>query len=319
MSNLTSDSTNSSQPAAIDAARMSLKQGDRKGGVRSRLREGSAQREAVVAVETPSVWDRVRSWHRATWKWATGPEGLSVVVSAGVHAVLFAGLLLVLYLLGLRLDNHPGDQGPINAIFTEKNVEKTAEIETPAAMASEPDDALASDLLAMSSRAVNDNPRIMPETALSEFADSTAMLPALPENSLDLVNEGGGEGKSWKRGGFAMPRNKGKVVTQGSFSVWTVPEDPEPFKSYKIVIQLNRRVPIRDLRQDVTGTVTGTDGYRASIGRVERGYHYPRQLAIPKAHQIAIEIPPAKFELVRDVIEVHSQTLDESQRIEIVF
>ncbi len=312
------------QSTSTRTASAPQKPGDGKSSVRARLRQESVKRQralAPVAIESPSIWETFRTWRRELRQWATGPEGMSLVVSAGVHVLLFMGIALVLYLCGLRLEDHPGDRGPINALFTETSVDTKQPLESLADTEFELTDTLAdaSELSSLNSESITDNVRFIPDTVLSDFGDTAATLPALPQNALDLVNEDGGNGKSWKRGGFAMPTNKGKVITQGSFSVWTVPEDPEPFKSYKIVIQLNRLVPIRDLREDVTGTVTGTDGYRASIGRVQKGIHFPRQLVIPKARQIAIEIPPAKFELVRDIIEVHSKKLDEKQRIEIVF
>jgi len=321
MPDLTSQPRQNREPKA---ARVERPQRSGEGAVLAHVAQSEAKAQREISEPEQStlarLLDGARDRLRSGYDWATGPEGISIVASALVHVVLFLGLLVVLLILGWKLDDKPGDQGPINAFFTEKQIEEIPEIMELADLEFDVSSRMIGDLASPDAIATPDQSQLLPEPVDPNLLDPTALLPSTPENLMDLTDTVGGEqGKSWKRAGFAMPADRGKVVTRGSFSVWTVPEDPEPFKNYKIVIQLNRLVPIRNLKQDVTGTVTGTDGYRASIGRVLKGIAFPRQLAIPKARQIVIEIPPAKYELVRDVIEVHSKTLNESQKIEIVF
>jgi hypothetical protein len=129
---------------------------------------------------------------------------------------------------------------------------------------------------------------------------------------------GSGEGQGDHNGngtgagrGFAMPKS-GKFVTKGSFTAWTVPEDPKPGETYSIVIQVDYGKTGKRLRSgDVTGSVAGTDGYR-------KNFDSKNALYIPKAGQIIVKIPGAA-ENIRDVIKCRSESLNESQQLEIVF
>ena len=140
--------------------------------------------------------------------------------------------------------------------------------------------------------------------------------PTVPDEmkiTTPSVGEGTGGGKGDGNGPqFAMPS---KAVTKGSFTVWTVPEDPLPGQNYKIIIQvkLPDRVT-RYRRSDLTGTVIGTDGYRQFIPGVKRGWLPVRE----NLAQMDIFVPAAAS-LVRDKIMVRSKILKEEQNLEIVF
>ena len=111
--------------------------------------------------------------------------------------------------------------------------------------------------------------------------------------------------------GFKMPAGA-RVVEKGSFTAWTVPEDPAPGSDYKIIIQIKYRDASQKLLEgDISGSVTGSDTYRFEISPLNSGI-------IPKASQVVVNIPGAKAG-VRDTIEVKSAILMESQRLEIVF
>lgn len=125
---------------------------------------------------------------------------------------------------------------------------------------------------------------------------------------------GNGDGKGLP---FHMPGGGGKVVTKGSFTAWTVPEDPEPGQNYIIVIQFKVPDNVRNKipRADLVGSmVVGTDGYRQMIPGNTHGY-------LPgdgKVVQLAVSVPGAG-RLVRDTITVKSKMLKEEQVLTIEF
>lgn len=113
---------------------------------------------------------------------------------------------------------------------------------------------------------------------------------------------------------FAMPA-PGKAVSKGSFTAWTVPEDPRPGQDYVIIIQIKlprelRRYP----RSDLSGNVVGTDGYRQTIPEPATGHLAVRD----SVSQLVVPVPGAA-KLVKDKIEVESKMLKERQTLEIVF
>jgi hypothetical protein len=133
---------------------------------------------------------------------------------------------------------------------------------------------------------------------------------------------------------FSMPEG-GKVVSKGSFSAWTVPEDPEPDKDYMIVIRIKLPEKTKLYRiSDLSGKVEGSDDYvqhlpfdpeRKDLGaRSERGGQITKlrsssRLRVIKNHvQIMIPVKGGN-NLVRDTIHVRSRMLKEDQKLEIEF
>lgn len=133
---------------------------------------------------------------------------------------------------------------------------------------------------------------------------------------------------------FSMPEG-GKVVSKGSFSAWTVPEDPEPRKDYMIVIRIKLPEKTRLYRiSDLSGKVEGSDAYvqhlpfdpeRKDLGaRSEVGGQIVRlrsssRMRVIKNHvQVMIPVKGGDT-LVRDTIHVRSRMLKEDQQLEIEF
>lgn len=132
---------------------------------------------------------------------------------------------------------------------------------------------------------------------------------------------------------FKMPKG-GKAVQKGSFAAWTVPEDPQPRESYMIVIRIKLPVGTKQYRvSDLTGTIVGTDGFalqipydrtRTTATVTERGGKVvPVKLSdflpiVDEYVQLMVNVPGAS-ERVRDVIDLKSKLLKESQKLEIVF
>ena len=112
--------------------------------------------------------------------------------------------------------------------------------------------------------------------------------------------------------GGGAPKN---AVTKGSFTVWTVPEDPEPGQDYVIVIEIKlpekvQRYPLKDL----SGMVVGTDGWRQAIPGKSQGF----ARVVDHRTQLEIRVPGAP-RLVRDTIRIRSRILKEQQVLTIVF
>jgi hypothetical protein len=131
------------------------------------------------------------------------------------------------------------------------------------------------------------------------------------------VGEGGEESGVGEMDGdiqpsVAVPEH---AVTKGSFSAWTVPEDPEPGMPYRIVIQVRLPDKIDVYRPaDLRGMVIGTDGYRQSI-YIRKREPVP---VVDNTVQFELRVPGAS-KLVRDTIRVESRILREKQVLEIVF
>ncbi|MDB5340396.1 MAG: hypothetical protein JWN70_6015 [Planctomycetaceae bacterium] len=156
-------------------------------------------------------------------------------------------------------------------------------------------------------------------TMLAASAVSNALGPSslrIPDD-IGGLSKGEGDGKGdeigvgLNVGGYKMPEG-GKAVNKGSFTAWTVPEDPKPGEDYKIVIQVkykkrNLKIP----KGDITGSVIGTDKFRLMISP-------STSEVIAEANQVVIYVPGAAAR-VRDTIRVYSATLKENQRLEIVF
>lgn len=141
------------------------------------------------------------------------------------------------------------------------------------------------------------------------------------------------------------------AVSSGSFTAWITPtfghpdrgeyyhrrldepdpqpgDSPRPGQPYSITIQIEvpeevDRLPIRDL----SGTVVGSDGYRQRLpehmyipdrdGEPTR----PRGTSIPVVNgvaQVVVFVPGAR-ESIKDTVEIHSELLNESQTLELVF
>lgn len=166
-----------------------------------------------------------------------------------------------------------------------------------------------------------------PDTQLPPL-DLTARLQS---DVSDALQGDIGEGDGTR---FALPPG-GNAVTKGSFTAWTVPEDPTPDRYYLIVIQIKLPAQVLKYRSsDLQGLVRGTDRYEQIIPWDSR---CPANCMIPgpDGHpvqlrrngrlpvkdgvaQIVIAVPPGE-KLVRDTIRIKSRMLNEEQTLQIVF
>lgn len=112
-----------------------------------------------------------------------------------------------------------------------------------------------------------------------------------------------------------------KVVKKGSFSVFTIPVDPEPGKSYDIVItvDLSSADEISNYKQsDLTGSIMGTDGFMYGLGSNLDGIETFNFM--PEKLQAVLKITiPGAIKNTKDTVKINSSLLEESQTIELVF
>jgi len=185
--------------------------------------------------------------------------------------------------------------------------------------------------------------RVAPQEAASRMdtvlldAPSDVLERSLEKAVLDYVDPTEMQAAENPAAEYVTAPPGAKVVTKGSFSVWTVPKDPKPEQEYRIVIQIRLPKIVRRYRAtDLTGEVRGTDSYRQQIpwdprwvGRTDvaltvrdgklvglrKGDFLP---VVNRVTQLVVRVPPAR-RLVRDRIRIRSRLLKEEQELEIVF
>lgn len=150
----------------------------------------------------------------------------------------------------------------------------------------------------------------------------TELALAVPDFAASDVisgkSKGGGDGNGSGEGeglgaGIRLPVPK-SAVSKGSFTVWTVPEDPEPWQKYKIIIQVKLPSGMERYRKtDLAGMMIGSDGYRQTIP--DRFAEFTVQDGVA---YLTVDVPGAAV-LVRDRIEIRSKRLRETQTLELVF
>lgn len=181
---------------------------------------------------------------------------------------------------------------------------------------------------------------------LDPFTDEAQVVPELKlaDTSSILGNaEAGGDGQDGGGIRIAEPKN---AIRAGNFSVWPWPiqayrlrgqvvhgkpgASPKALQDYSIVIRV--RVP-RTMKtislHDFSGMVVGTDGYRQKIpedawffdtrGNLIRARTGRKIPVINGTAELLIRVPGAASAEVKDSITVRSRTLDEEQKIELIF
>ncbi|WP_145265815.1 hypothetical protein [Calycomorphotria hydatis] len=236
------------------------------------------------------------------------PDALGTLSSMFLHAALL--LIMAMYFF---ID---GPSGPVLSIDSRYSADDETSL-----------DALLDTAISMPSGGTDVVETTVPvyepiqiESDLSTLEAMAEFKPELTANSSgngigDSVGDGGGElGGGLK---FALP--KSGAVTKGSFTAWTIPEDPIPGQNYSIIIQIKlpenlekklRFFPLRDL----SGMVRGTDGYMQRLP----GVGFSRLPIKEGVVQYPILVPGAA-RLVKDKIKVRSKMLQEVQELELEF
>lgn len=151
------------------------------------------------------------------------------------------------------------------------------------------------------------------------------------------TGESEGDGSGAGGGDFKL-KPMGNAVTVGSFTAWTVPEDPDLNEDYLIIIQVKLPASYNSTRyraSDLSGLVLGTDDHRQAIPwdskwlnstftpnavgdirPVDKGDYLPLKNRVA---QLIVKVPGSKIPATRDTIKIRSRVLKENQTLEIVF
>lgn len=236
--------------------------------------------------------------------WLTGTTTAGYAISAFVHSLLIVGLSVVV-LPGMS------GAGDVSTLVSVSDTEQVIvggidryEFETRI-------DLEGGGRIEEQLPSVPDPDLLGVEEILKGIRSEVRFDPLLSQNNGQGEGEQQGDGSMGGSGGFAMPAS-GKVVTKGSFTAWTIPEDPGPKENYLIVIQVKLPPKYKSMPfDDVTGLVVGTDGYRLRINAHTSKY-------LNKTRQVVVRIPGAESQ-IRDTIHVRSQILKEEQDLTIEF
>lgn len=175
---------------------------------------------------------------------------------------------------------------------------------------------------------------------------AVSIAKAISEESLNaadiLSSVTGSKGNDGTPGLNAFLPRGGNAVTEGSFTAWTVPENPGPGDTYMIVIEVKLPEEIKIYRlTDLTGVVVGTDNYKQELPwdnsrRVKKYWPYPHRVKNGKATKVAfsdrkdrIRVSDHKLQMffkipggnrsIRDRITLRSKVLKEEQELELEF
>jgi len=234
------------------------------------------------------------------------PRRLAMTLwSASAHSwytslLLHASLLLLL--LAIVLPHHSDDVGGINAVFDDDGPGDSEMFEQE-----------------------------IPDTAI-EVQQASSEPPAENLAVSELIQTGR-SGRDFGDFELRLPKG-GKAVTRGSFTAWTVPEDPLPGQQYRIVIQVKLPAHLKRYRiSDLDGRVVGTDRYQQKLPVDDEKPSNTRTLRRGKLvvarrnellpirnHMVELSIfIPGAENLVRDTIHIESKILKEKQTLEIEF
>ena len=271
-----------------------------------------AKRSGPKPADSGTVSEKLRQW-------GTSYDACGFYWSALIHVIVMCLILLVLWWLDLFYLGETFQQTtPIRAALADEEIEdlnpllELAEIEIEPAAGVEPLNETISTLATLSD--------IAPQVA----TDITSLA------GLNDGMTGEGEGAEF----LHKATEAGNAVTKGSFTAWTVPENPDPDQNYMIVVQVKLPERIRQLKAaDLSGIVVGTDDYeqRIPFDRRAPGMTFTTRrkkavilklsdfLPINKGKAQLMVWVPGAARLVRDRITIRSRILKEEQTLEIVF
>ena len=314
------DSTGDAVPTIVTSEQTVSEQSSSRQRKRRKSGSNEDRQPASALIQTvddePEPLDWKKDWKKLTLAWLISTASAGYGISLIVHTVLLLALSAIVY-------HSMDDNEAISMIITDADampIEFTEIMDLTVEPAGGADKQL---------------PQLtkIPITA-SEAEISSNLLDSTASNAGN-----NGEGGSTDEGfgfAFSMPQG-GKVVSKGSFSAWTVPEDPEPRKDYMIVIRIKLPESTKLYRiSDLSGKVEGSDDYiqhlpfdpnrknqdldaRSEVGGQIIRLRSSSRLRVIKNH-VQIMIPVLGGDnLIRDTIYVKSRMLNEDQKLEIEF
>jgi hypothetical protein len=270
-----------------------------------------------TSAATQQLLDRCLRWREQAREWLASYRGVAYGISLGLHITLLlvASLLIVQSMAdGQGQGDGPGLFGQMGGDGGDLELFDSIDtrLEGPGAGVETIELPQLASVPEVSAAAAS-------PTGLLADIGGLSPKPAGALIDTDAVAGGGGRFGGGGPGGlpFQMPGG-GKAIVKGSFTVWTVPDDPEPYQDYLIIIQVRLPKKTREYaRDDLSGLVVGTDTYEQTLP----GFGFPRGRLLPvkdDVAQLAVPVPGAE-RLVKDTITVESKLLKEKQKIEIVF
>ena len=267
-----------------------------------------------VADEESQEVDWRRDWKKLALVWLVSNASCGYGVSFIVHTILLAAMSIIVY-------HSMDDNQAISMIITDADAMPVEFTE----------------IMDLTVEPAGGSENQLPQLTQIPITSAEAEISSSLLDSTASIAGNNGEGGATDEGFgfmFSMPEG-GKVVSKGSFSAWTVPEDPEPRKDYMIVIRIRLPEKTNLYRiSDLSGKVEGSDFYvqhlpfdpsrKELAARSERSgqivtLRASDRLRVIKDHvQIMIPVKGGDT-LVRDTIHVRSRMLNEDQRLEIEF
>jgi hypothetical protein len=115
---------------------------------------------------------------------------------------------------------------------------------------------------------------------------------------------------------YELPKG---AVQKGSFTAWTIPQQPVEGQAYTIVILIKHNSPSEGYsRSDISGSVRGTDAYWQTLSEGNT-YSGPQSFVNENGTaKLEIRVPGASS-LVQDIITIRSSILNETQTLELEF
>ncbi|MCA9058365.1 MAG: hypothetical protein KDA85_07695, partial [Planctomycetaceae bacterium] len=257
------------------------------------------------------------NWFLRTAAVFSTTTAVSWYLSILIHIVTYGVAAGIFYLVGAHLDVFQDDR-LLQATLGEEDVI---------------DDA--AQLIVMKGMPTNN---VAHESTLEQAANSlqTRENGWIDSNSIDLMSSAstaaGEQVDEDVTGVLLKIPESGLAVTRGSFTAWTVPENPTPYTSYQIIIEYRLPDDVKRIYlSDIRGTIRGTDGHEQKIP-YDDNYAYAAvvngqpvksssQTVKPVNHkiQLIVQVPGATKALVQDTIKIRSNKLRESQELILTF
>lgn len=263
--------------------------------------DANRSKSAPLRVSASSALANSRSLFHHTARFASRRESIAgILCSFLVHASIVGGMTLVV----MELTRDDDAVGLISGVMQQSPNELEGELvfETPH-QADAGGTESATEVENLIEELSASHARRMMQTSVSGLGDGTS------------TGEGSGDDSVVAVPSLSVPSY---AVTQGSFSAWTVPEDPEPEEDY--VIHIAVRLPEKLANspkfrlRDISGMVVGTDGYKQVI------QYKSNQTAMVEQGAVHLTIPVyGARKKVRDTIRIESKLLKEKQIIHLEF
>ena len=277
-------------------------------------RKSKASEPLIETADEEPPLDWKKDWKKIAIAWLISTASCGYGVSFIFHTVLLVGLSAIVY-------SSMDDNQSITTIITDAD-----------AMPIE-----FTEIMDVTVEPAGSSENQLPQLTKIPITNAEAEISSSLLDSTASNAGNNGEGGDTDEGFgfmFSMPQG-GKVVSRGSFSAWTVPEDPEPRKDYMIVIRVKLPEKTKLYRiSDLSGKVEGSDFYeqylpfdpnrkdlaaRSELGGQIVKLRTSSRLRVIKNHvQIMIPVKGGDQQ-IRDTIHIKSRMLKEEQKLEIEF